>query len=275
MGPHVRDDALLLLAHGAEELLARGAAGELEGVGHQGALLRHGPDVARQHVVGPEPVADLLAGQPLGHRDGVEDLPAGDQRVDDVAQAGASLEQVLARLDLAAVPLGVERGGHQRGAVDHALALELAHDVADVRAGRDDDNLVGRERAGRLDALDAERHQDHQRHGRDAEEGQDAAQRRHDRAGFARTRGRGRHGAGLQGLAGRHHRAPRFQGGAVPIRRRGRAIAGIGTFGHVLARHRCAAAARTRCRQRRHPTPSGHGAPRPAASAPRKLAAKG
>ena len=97
MRPDLRRDPFLILLHGPQQLVARGAAGEFVGVGHQRALFRHGLHIARQDVVPVQPVDDLLARQPLRDRDRMKDLLARHERIDHVAQAGTLLEQIFAR----------------------------------------------------------------------------------------------------------------------------------------------------------------------------------
>ena len=174
--PDLVQHLALLGAHQVEDLLARGAALELVGVGQKRTLGRCLGDLAGQHVVVVEAGDDLLGGQALGEGDGVLDLTPVGQRLDRVLHAGMGLEHVLAMLERA---LAAEAGGHleQARMLDHTLAGEDAGDLGGAAATGNHHDLVGgeRPRLGGLAVEQGESDQDAERQ-HDAE-GQEPADR--------------------------------------------------------------------------------------------------
>ena len=140
-------------AHALDHRHALGAAGELVGIGQQRAFGRNFANLADQDFILLQALDDLLAGQPFGNGEFVQDRLALDQEVHDVAHAGMFGKQVLAGLELVA-GLGQEHAGEkQRGVVDDAFALQASRNLAQGLAPGHDDRAGLNQRPRRLELL--------------------------------------------------------------------------------------------------------------------------
>ena len=155
--PDLLQHAAVRLLHALDRLLARRAAREVVGVRQQRPLFGDFADIAGEEIDLGEPRDDLLGGEPLGDREGVLHDLAFDDRLDRLAQSQILAEPVLAEFEVLA------RLQHQHAAdehprrFDHVLPGEQVGDIAQAEPARNVDDLLGFERAGRLELLPAER----------------------------------------------------------------------------------------------------------------------
>ena len=144
--PDLVQQRLLVARHFLQQLVAGVAALELVGFRQQRALARDFADIAGQRRVVAQFFDDLPAGEALGNGQRVQDGAALHDLVDDVLQRGALLEQIFARLELAAQALDEQGDREGQPAVDHALVDQDLGNVVGVRPRRDHHRLVGGER---------------------------------------------------------------------------------------------------------------------------------
>ena len=137
----------LILLHLGEETSPRVAARIFVCLRQQSAFLRQIDDIARQQFGLFQFLHNLFRRQAFRNGHAVHDLTAGGDLIDHVAQADVFLEAVFARLQLAELAFENQPQLHERRIGDDAFALELRDDLEQVAAGRNIDDLVGRERA--------------------------------------------------------------------------------------------------------------------------------
>src|SRR4029077_4319870 len=154
--PDFLDQTLLRRLHALNDQLAADAAREIVGVGQQTALARDFLDVAGEDIVRQQTRHDLLGGQTLGKADLMRNDFAVDDGGDHVAQAGMGAELVFTRFEILARLERQHAADEDPGLVDDAFALQDVGNVADAGAVRNIDDLVRRQRAGRLEPLLAE-----------------------------------------------------------------------------------------------------------------------
>ena len=192
----------MVARHAVEHALARVAAAELIGLRQQRAFGRDGGDVAGEDVIGHQPVDDLLAGQPLGDGDRINDGAPLDHDVHDLAHARLRRDEILAGLDIALVAVEGDRHAEDPAIGDDAGILERLGDVAEAFAGLDGDDTLGCERPGLIELhLGEEAEAADDDHGEN-DDGQQEVQRDDQRVPRgARPRWRRRHFVRLQKLA--------------------------------------------------------------------------